>query len=719
MVSISYSFHIHTCILDNKRFIPIIIYKIERVLYMKDIIKKIIDTLFENIPFSKKSEEVKLHIQHQLESQFQDDIKNHTLNDLQLLAEQTQTLELACLKAGYSEEEISTFLFHQSILHKKDIQSLLKKQRKYILLETLLDASFVSIIFSYLLSFQLSSILFFVIYASVIIKLIRYVKKKRIAHSHIIHQICCDQEGRQLIESLHDKYVKKEINMFFINSAFLASLFFTLTYSIIASSYTAYDIFQQLFYHSTLIELCLFLTLKNIRFRHLFAFFFPKEKNNEFLIHLKKVLLYSGCFWTLMIILLFLLKNVVSYIFNVFIVILIIYFISLLIHNLLYRKQFVFQNIRLNVKRCLIISISVFIFSIYQIMSLDIYMTQPYINTLSKIQREEDQINYNDENGVYTITTNKDDFKILQLTDIHLGGSILSFSKDIKALKACEKLIRATEPDLVIVTGDLVFPMGIMSFSLNNRAPVMQFASFMRNMGIPWAFTYGNHDTEAMSVITDEQFDDLLKSLSYRSSQNLLYPYIQPDIYGRSHQLIEIRHQSGQLMQALFLMDSNDYIDGGKINEYDYIHDDQVEWYKKKVKQLSQDEGHTIPSMLFFHIPLQEYREAYELYEQKSEEVQYYYGETMIDKICASNYPSRLFDTAKELKSTKAMFCGHDHYNNLSLEYEGIRLTYGYSIDYLAMPGIEKDTKQRGGTLITIHQDGQFDIDPYRLIDIK
>ena len=65
MVSISYSFHIHTCILDNKRFIPIIIYKIERVLYMKDIIKKIIDTLFENIPFSKKSEEVKLHIQHQ------------------------------------------------------------------------------------------------------------------------------------------------------------------------------------------------------------------------------------------------------------------------------------------------------------------------------------------------------------------------------------------------------------------------------------------------------------------------------------------------------------------------------------------------------------------------------------------------------------------------------------------------------------------------------
>ena len=25
----------------------------------------------------------------------------------------------------------------------------------------------------------------------------------------------------------------------------------------------------------------------------------------------------------------------------------------------------------------------------------------------------------------------------------------------------------------------------------------MQFASFMRNLGVPWAFPYGNHDTDA------------------------------------------------------------------------------------------------------------------------------------------------------------------------------------------------------------------------------
>jgi len=91
----------------------------------------------------------------------------------------------------------------------------------------------------------------------------------------------------------------------------------------------------------------------------------------------------------------------------------------------------------------------------------------------------------------------------------------------------------------------------------------------------------------------------------------------------------------------------------------------------------------------------------------------------MIDKVCCSQYPSELFDKAVELGSTKAMFCGHDHYNNLSVEYQGIRLTYGYSIDYLAMPGIEEDVEQRGATLITIDKQGNFTIEPYRLMDLK
>lgn len=85
-------------------------------------------------------------------------------------------------------------------------------------------------------------------------------------------------------------------------------------------------------------------------------------------------------------------------------------------------------------------------------------------------------------------------------------------------------------------------------------------------------------------------------------------------------------------------------------------------------------------------------------------------NEKMIHKICCSNYPSNLFDRMHELGSTKAVFCGHDHFNNMSLAYRGIRLTYGMSIDYLAMPGIENETKQRGAELIPLHKDSSWDL---------
>ena len=162
----------------------------------------------------------------------------------------------------------------------------------------------------------------------------------------------------------------------------------------------------------------------------------------------------------------------------------------------------------------------------------------------------------------------------------------------------------------------------------------------------------------------------------------------------------------------MFLIDSNAYTGDG-LNKYDYIHDDQVEWYRQHVLRLEKEAGRTVPSMVFFHIPLQQYKTAYQLYEQGSSEVKWYFGaneETMMDKVCCSEYPSSMFDVAKELGSTTGFFCGHDHYNNSSFEYQGIRLTYGMSIDYLAMPGIARDTKQRGATLIIIHDDGSTDI---------
>ena len=227
-----------------------------------------------------------------------------------------------------------------------------------------------------------------------------------------------------------------------------------------------------------------------------------------------------------------------------------------------------------------------------------------------------------------------------------------------------------------------------------------------------------------MSTLNSTELNEVYKSLSFKTSGNLLYPYTQPDIMGRNNQVIEIRNTDGSLNTALFMIDSNAYTGEG-INVYDYIHDDQVDWYASEVKRLNEEAGHTVNSLVFFHIPLQEYRTATELYLAGSDEVTYYFGENPGDHggitnelVCCSDYPSKLFDTAVELGSSTGFFCGHDHYNNASIEYKGIRLTYGMSIDYLAMPGIENDTAQRGAELITLHPDSTWDLEQIPLDSI-
>ncbi|ORX42620.1 Metallo-dependent phosphatase [Piromyces finnis] len=362
----------------------------------------------------------------------------------------------------------------------------------------------------------------------------------------------------------------------------------------------------------------------------------------------------------------------------------------------------------------------------YLYLSRDIWLIQPYINSISYIYEGNNIISYNEETGIYTIVKNNDDFKILQLTDIHLGGGVISYDKDLKALEASYKLIQYTKPDLIVVTGDLTYPVGLSSFSFNNLTPVSRFAAFMRNTGVPWIFTYGNHDTECLAIGNEKDLNQLFKSLSWKTSRSLLYPYIQPEIngepiWGRNNQLIEIRNKDYTLNQVLFLIDSNDYVGKG-FSKYDYIHDDQVDWYKNEILRLNHMEGKPVSSLVFFHIPLQQYKTAYDLFINGSDEVKYFFGfngEKSQNKICCSKYPSKLFDVAKELNSTKGFFCGHDHYNNMSLEYQGIRLTYGMSIDYLVEPGIARDTKQRGATLIISYKNSTIDIKQVPLISIK
>lgn len=320
-----------------------------------------------------------------------------------------------------------------------------------------------------------------------------------------------------------------------------------------------------------------------------------------------------------------------------------------------------------------------------------------------------------DSDGYYTFTTDKD-FKVVQLTDVHIGAGFLSSKKDSMSINAVEAMVRAEKPDLVIVTGDIAFPVPYKAGTLNNKNPSKIFADLMEQMGVYWCVAFGNHDTETYSYYNREQIGDFYGNKE--KYPHCLFQKGPEDVDGVGNYLIKVKNSKGEITNSFVMLDSGSYVDGdvfGILWKYDCVHKNQVDWYESQINLLTEENNGTVPpSLMFFHIPPLEMKDAYYAYKDNgfndTDRVQYLYGKAGEKgaAICTSEYNYGLFDKVKELGSTKAVYMGHDHLNNFTLMYDGIQLSYGYSIDYLAYSGISKYGAQRGCNVITCKPDGTF-----------
>ena len=678
-------------------------------------IKQWIAMFFDSLPYSEETAEARDIIEQALQNTASDAAPDE-------LAAKYGSYEKLAAIGGYTPEDAAGWRSTEALRDRAAIKKELRQQRWRVCLIALLSTFILAeLLWTIYNAFSRNPEFFFTLGFGALLFLWAFLvlrKFLRIEKQHNGERLAVDTF--QFLRNSSDIYAKRLLHSIALLFGALSVFFGSeLSFYIFGNSKPA-ELFENIFSNIILIQIPLFLLVKNTLMVRMFQNRIGLPEHKRFVRHANGITIFSALYWVAVTAAVVLLRDYIFYPANAYLSAGILFALLILLYDLTLRKQVTFRNVIFNKARAALILALLILVGGFAYMSRDTFYTQPYINSLPVVEHGVDRIDYNDETGVYTITSEQEEFKILHLTDIHLGGSLFSYRQDHKALAACYKLMENTHPDLVIVTGDLCFPLGIMSMSFNNSAPVYQFAAFMRNVGIPWAFTYGNHDTESLASLNKEELNNVFMSLSYKTSGTLLYPYTQPDITGRNNQLIELRNANGSLNTGLFLIDSNAYTGEG-INVYDFIHDDQVGWYAGEVERMHAEAGHDVPSMIFFHIPLQQYRTAYELYEAGSSEVTWFFGENgekMINKVCCSEYPSSLFDRAREL-GCEAMFCGHDHYNNMSLEYEGIRLTYGMSIDYLVMPGIEKDTAQRGGELITIHRDGSWDLQQIPLVSIE
>lgn len=334
---------------------------------------------------------------------------------------------------------------------------------------------------------------------------------------------------------------------------------------------------------------------------------------------------------------------------------------------------------------------------------------------------------FSDDQVFYVEKESGDDFVILQLTDLHIS-SALQGERDV--FPYMRRWVNQVQPDLIVITGD-----GVNGTS--DDSDMKALIAEMNSYETPWTYVFGNHEKDASGGVRR-----LSALLADEASKNPLLLYSEGVFTdeGRYGNYVVNIMQKNKLIYSLFFLDSG--------REYDTFLPSQTEWYAEAVKSLSKEfcgdfapfEGKVIPSMIFHHIPTDEYQyAANSVLTRKYNDGTYEYEHVRVGTVprdlglgtnnefaygqrddIAKN--GRIHSAAedkalveysmytdarseagfvsmvKDLHSTTHMFCGHRHSNDSTIFYEGITYTFGTKTG----KGNSTNAKQMGSTTITI-----------------
>lgn len=324
-----------------------------------------------------------------------------------------------------------------------------------------------------------------------------------------------------------------------------------------------------------------------------------------------------------------------------------------------------------------------------------------------KIVKQENEVTYLAKEG-------KDAFKLLAFTDMHFDGM------DAKAMDVTmdefQKAIERERPDLVVFTGDIVT-------AIFNKERAETLAAVMETYGIYWCTVLGNHEGEHPLSFSRENLIKLW-------ADDVKYPHClvesgPREVSGFGNYVVHLMASDGSINQSLIFMDSGNYVTeedvktlGVSKGSYAYIKADQIDWYMEQITSLP--EGNR--SSLFIHIPLCEYATGWDsVYHEDDKTIRdtedcSYISGLQREPVCCAEYNSGLFEVMKALGSTKDVYCGHDHINDYSIQYQGIGLHYLQASGYATygwndVTGTKTDQLEeqslQGYTVLEMRSDGE------------
>ena len=291
-------------------------------------------------------------------------------------------------------------------------------------------------------------------------------------------------------------------------------------------------------------------------------------------------------------------------------------------------------------------------------------------------------------------TPYKDNYRILQLTDVHLGDK----DKLEEHFKFMDITIKEANPDLIVVTGDL--------FTFASKSTAKSLFDFLDSYDSKWTVCFGNHDEQCYFSI-----DWMTNTLNNYGDKCLFKDIQDDDIFGNCNFAINLM-QGESVFEQIIVMDSNRYQFGLESMGYDCFKVDQIDWYSRLVDTTKANNGGTtVESLMFYHIPLPEVDDAWESGKDDPSKIKNPTGSVAQknEKSCPPKKDNHFFDIIKAKGSTKGMYFGHDHVNNFIVEYEGV--DFGYGIKSTNRVYYQED--MMGGRVIVIKNDHTLEYEDY------
>ena len=296
--------------------------------------------------------------------------------------------------------------------------------------------------------------------------------------------------------------------------------------------------------------------------------------------------------------------------------------------------------------------------------------------------------------------------------------------KDERCYNYLREIITETKPDLILVTGDIVYGQ----FDDNGSA-LVEFVAFMESFGIPWAPVFGNHENESKMGV-DWQCEQFV------NAEHCLF--VQRELHGNGNYTVGIE-QGGKLTRVFFMLDSNGCGEPSKKTQENKqmridpgITTKQSNWYKgviAEIKELSPDTKLSFA----FHIQMDVWEDAFALYGTNGSEPVFIdyaenkregdFGYIGYEHGGAWDTSGKVWKSLKQL-GVDSIFIGHEHANSASIVYEGIRLQYGMkctaydALNYIDATGniensyYSEGTPWVGGSVFSLDAEGNI-IDPY------